>query len=269
MGSGSKPAFSRAFRLDPEAWNQETYDTLRRLNPALRGADKVNHEEGSFPFSTLRIQAAISITSSKANGDAPVYWDQWALSVIENETRQVISQKNLDELWRPHEDSQGANALEAIADTLKGNASLTLRASGVLLLAARVVNFRFPSKGGQPDGISEQKISTWGAEWERKRTAILDKARAKSERSQQEARAYAKSLLLNSIAEGLKKTEDINPELPQYVISMRFLSALQDLIHQSSGDETDPKNARKIADLQATLMEWRNRFSGNSAREES
>jgi hypothetical protein len=261
-GIGFKAVVFTAFRLDPESWDQETYETLRRMNPVLRGADTITHTQGSFPFSHLRIQAAMSITSSKSTGDVPIYWDQWVLSVIEDETRQVISQKSIDELWRPQEDKKGANALDVIAERIKGNAYLPLRAAGILVLVARVVNFRFPSEKGQLDRISEQQIATWGSEWERKRTNILADAQAESERSQQEARAYAESLLLNAIAEGLQKTEEIDPNLPHYVIAMRFLSALQDLAHQqATGEESNPENARRIAEVQAHLRDWRNQLS--------
>ena len=261
-GIAFKAVIFSAFRLDPETWDQETYEMLRRINPALRGADTLTYTQGSFPFSHLRIQAAIGITSSKSTEDVPIYWDQWVLSVIERETRQVISQMNLDELWRPLEDRKEANALDAIAEKIKGNAYLTLRSAGILVLVARVVNFSFISEKGRLDGISEQQIATWGSEWERKRTNILADAQAESERSQQEARAYAESLLLNAIAEGLHKTEEINPNLPHYVIAMRFLSALQDLVHQqSAGDESNLGNERKMEELQNQLANWRNQLS--------
>jgi hypothetical protein len=261
-GIAFKAIIFTAFRLDPDTWDKETYETLRRMNPGLRGADTVTHNIGSFPFSHLRVQAAIGITSSKSAGDVPIYWDQWVLSVIERETRQVISQKNLDELWRPLDDKKGANALDDIAIRIKDKAYLPLRSAGILVLVARVVNFRFPREKGQPDGISDQQIATWGSEWERKRTNILAGAQAESERYQQEARAYAESLLLNAIAEGLQKTEEIDPNLPHYVIAMRFLSALQDLVHQqTAGDESNPENAGRMAELQNRLSNWRSQIA--------
>jgi hypothetical protein len=267
-GIAFKAIIFTAFRLDPEPWDQETYETLRRLNPALRGADTITHTLGSFPFSHLRIQAAIGITSSKSSGDVPIYWDQWVLSVIERETRKVISQKNLDELWRPLDDKKGINALDDIAARIKDNAYLALRSAGILVLVARVVNFRFSSEKGLPDGISEQQITTWGSEWERKRTNILADAQAESDRYQQEARAYAESLLLNAIAEGLQKTEEIDPNLPHYVIAMRFLSALQDLVHRQTGeDDSNPENASRMMEVQNRLLNWRNQIGPGSNKE--
>ena len=111
---------------------------------------------------------------------------------------------------------------------------------------------------------------TWGSEWERKRTNILADAQAELDRSQQEARAYAEAILLSSIADGLKKAGEIDPKLPHYVISMRFLSALQDLIHQqAAGEASDPENTKKMAEAQTRLRDWQNRISPNLDKERS
>jgi len=250
------------FRIDNEEWKKEVYDALRPLNPLLRGADKLSYTEGSFSYSHLRVQATLGMTSTKTTTDEKIiYWDQWAVNVIEDQTRKVISQKNLDELWRPADDKKFANALDVIAEEIKKNSELTLRGAGILLVVARVVNFRFLPKAGAKEGemddISRQQINTWASEWERKRDHILSEAQAESDRSQQEARAYAESLLLNSIAEGLQKTHEINPNLPHYVIAMRFLSALQDYVHQQPAEgEQGEDIKRRMAELQKNFIDW-------------
>ena len=250
------------FRIDNEEWKKEVYDALRPLNLLLRGADKLSYTEGSFSYSHLRVQATLGMTSTKTTTDEKIiYWDQWAVNVIEDQTRKVISQKNLDELWRPADDKKFANALDVIAEEIKKNSELTLRGAGILLVVARVVNFRFLPKAGAKEGemddISRQQINTWASEWERKRDHILSEAQAESDRSQQEARAYAESLLLNSIAEGLQKTHEINPNLPRYVIAMRFLSALQDYVHQQPAEgEQGEDIKRRMAELQKNFIDW-------------
>jgi regulator of protease activity HflC (stomatin/prohibitin superfamily) len=244
------------------------YVKLRMMNPLLRGADRPSYTKGSFPFSHLRVQAAIGVTGTKVAGDASIYWDQWVLNVIEDAARQVISQKNLDELWRPTKDKKWANALDKIAEDLMGNVALTLRAAGILVLGARVVNFSFAEEG-KSDDISEQQVQSRSTEWKRKRIEIMAEAEAESERTQQEAHAYAESLLLNSIAEGLQKTGEMHPRLPRYVIAMRYLSALQDYIRkQPLGGETGTEQDRRMADydkkakeLQSYFKEWQEHFS--------
>jgi hypothetical protein len=255
-GIGFKARVLAVFRMDPDTWDKDTYDKLRLMNTILRGADKPNYTQGSFPYSSLRVQAALGITSTKAVAGAPlIYWDQWVLSNVEDQARKILSQKNLDELWRPAEDKKNANALDAIANELKGNVSPLLRSAGILLVASRVVNFSFNDQE-----VPEQQIATWSSEWARKRAQIISEAESESERAQQEARAYAESVLLNSIAEGLQKTQEINENLPRYVIAVRFLSALQDYIHK----QPDEKN---MGDLQTQFKEWQEKFAPHSGKE--
>ncbi len=82
-GISFKARVFTAFRMDPEEWGKDLYDQLRRMNPLLRGADKPSHAKGSYPYSNLRVQAALGITSSKATTDnSIIYWDQWAMNVV-------------------------------------------------------------------------------------------------------------------------------------------------------------------------------------------
>ena len=259
--------FFTAFRIDNEEWSKELYSTLRPRNAILRGADKLGYKKGSFLYSNLRVQATRGVTSTKVTlGDPLIYWDQWAMNVIEDQTRKVISQKDLDELWRPIKDTKFANALDIIAREIRENSEIILRSAGILLVAARVVNFRFDSLAGEniPDDISKQQVATWGSEWERKRIKILAEAEADAGRAKQEARAYAESLQLDAIGEGLQKTHEMNPALPRYVIALRFLSALQEYIHKRPEDEGEGKeteeNAKKRAELQRTFKTWQDLF---------
>ena len=265
-----------AFRIDKEEWDKGLYDSIRRTNPQLRGADKLTHTEGSFPFSHSRVQATLGITSTKVSEGTPlILWDQWVMNVIEDQVRKIISQKNLDEMWRPANDYKFANAMDVIANELKGNSGMTLRAVGILLVASRVVNFKFPSTDEQGDEIAKQQINTWSSEWERRRHGILAEAEAESERLQQEARAFAESQLLNSIAEGLQKTHEINPQLPRHVIAMRFLSSLQDYVHKEVSEEEEgeeegihqssEKNKREK--LLKYLQDWQDSFLPGRGKE--
>ncbi len=250
-----------AFRIDNENWDDKTYEDLRRRNPLLRGADKLDYTAGSFWFSRARIRATISTTSSLA--DDPKFiipWDRWALKVIEGEARQIISKKNLDELWRPSNDEKYASALNAIADELKTNTTPLLRAAGILLYAARIVNFSFITQEGKISPISEQQIAGWKSLWQQKRLSILANAAAEAEKMQQEARVYAHKILLEAIADGLQKTKEIHPQLPRYVIESRFLSALQDFIRQTPTDSQNPEMEKRISEMQNYLRNWQTTF---------
>ncbi len=267
------------FRMDPVPWKKEEYDKLRPMNTILRGADKPSFTKGSFPYSNLRVQAALGVTSTKADNEkTTIYWDQWAVNVVEDQARKVISQKKLDELWRPAEDKKFANAMDSIAKEIKESAEFTLRANGILLVMARVVNFRFPKIGkhanenpdetDEIDEISKQQIATWAAEWDRKRDGILSEANAESEHAQQAARAYAKEIMLNSIAESLQKTKEINPRLPQYVIATRFLSTLQNQLgKQTPEGEENAEQGTNTTESHNHSKERHNQYPPHSGKE--
>ena len=252
-----------AFRMDPEQWDDKTCEEISKRNRSLEGAQSPTYTLGSFPFSHQRIQTALQVTSSKFAPEAtPIYWDQWVLNYVEKQARLILSQKSLDELWRPQNDENLANGLDAISKELKDAVLLPLRAIGVLVYAARVVNFRFVTADGSPDDtIPNRQIASWSAERERKKARILANAQAEAEKMQQEARAYAETLLLNSIAEGLQKAQKVSPDLPHYVIAMRFLSSLEDYIRQKSAGAELPSDDPKIAELMAYMRRARSSLS--------
>ncbi len=221
-----------AFRMDPDVWDEKTHTQIRNRNPILQGAGKPSYTEGSFPFSHARVQSAISMVES---------WDEWAMNIVKEEARKVVSQKKLDEFWRPAKDEKKANAMNFIAQEVKERAEWTLRSKGILLVAARIVNFRFGEKG-ETDEVSQQQIATWAAEWARKSEQKLADANSEAEKYQQEARAYAESVLLNSIAEALKKIRDIDHDLPRSVIAMRYLSALENYARKNTPEEEETIN---------------------------
>jgi regulator of protease activity HflC (stomatin/prohibitin superfamily) len=160
--------------------------------------------------------------------------------MVDEETRKVVSQKTLDEFWRPLNDKKNANAMSGIAQEIKDRLVPMMRSKGILLVVSRIVNFKFPHNGkDKMVGITEQQVATWGADWERKRTNKLADAKAIAEKDQQEARAYAEAQLLNSIAEALQKIHEINPQLPKQVIAMRYLNALQDYARENTPEEEE------------------------------
>lgn len=229
-----------AFRLDPDVWDEDTYAQIVKTNPFLEGADKPSYTVGSFPFSHRRVQATISTASTKiSTPESSTLWDQWVLNMVDEEIRKVVSQKTLNEFWRPLNDKKYENAMNGIAQEIKDHLAPSMRSKGILLLVARIANFRFPPHGEEMIDIAQQQINTWGSEWKRKSTNKLADAEANAEKDQQEARAYAESQLLSSIADALQKTHEIHPQLPKHVIAMRYLNALQDYARDNTPEEEE------------------------------
>ena len=272
-----------AFRLDNQAWDRDLYHAMLHKNILLRNADKPGHTEGSFPFSKERIQATLSVTGTRAvSGDPLIYWDQWVMNVVEDQTRKVISQKKLDEMWRPANDSKFANAMDVLAAEIKKETEAVLHSAGILVFVARVVNFQFPVKKAKKeddkeekkegdkeekkmDDISKQLLDAWLSENERQRIEKLSKAQAEADFAEQEARVYAESLLLNTIVESLQRAHEMDKDLPPHVIAMRFLTALQNYAHKQPLGETDKETdsemvKKKMSELSKAFKTWQENF---------
>ena len=249
-----------AFAVDGEKWPQDLYDRLRQANPSLRGGKEPDYTLGSYPFSRARVRAVLSTTgvrASSSESDSPeVHWDDWVLSQVEKAARQVLSQRDLDALWRPQPDTPGASALKEIADQIRDSVAPILQASGIRLYTARIVNFIFSKEEKKDDEIPLQQIATWGTEWERQRAQTLAEGEAEAERLQQDARAYARSVLLTSVAEELKKVRELHKELPRYVIALRFVEALQDLIREQpeGSDRENEELSVYVRDLKRRIL---------------
>lgn len=227
-----------AFRLDRETWLPERYDRLRKENPLLERARRPDRQDATYPFSSLRVQAVLRKTGLQARQgeEAPLHWDEWAVSQVEEVARQELHRHPINGFWQ----SEGGvtHMLETISQTITTRADSVLRSAGVHVLTARIVNFRFPERTEKEmDRISQQQIESWKAVWERQREEILAQSEAEANRLQQEAWAYAQSLLLTSIAEGFEQVKQLHPDLPPSAIALLFLSAVQDYItrYQSGG----------------------------------
>jgi len=195
----------------------------------------------------VRVKSVLSYRSKKTTveGEVTERWDDHVLGVAEQAAREVLAERSIEDLWKARE-NENSGAAEEIARELKGLIDGTLRTHGIELINAKAIKFSF--KNGNPkeeDKISEQQLATWSVEWERQRSMTLASGQAEAERLQQEARAYAHSILLTAIAEGLQQARAIHPNLPRYVIAMRFVGALEEMLEQQpETDEIEKQKAR-------------------------
>ena len=249
------------FRVDREAWAKEKHQELRRANPMLRDGKELDRNlTGTFPFSYARVKSVLSYRSRKAtvDGEETDHWDDHVLGIAEEAAREVLAERSIEDLWRAHE-NENSSAAEEITSEMKSLINNALRINGIHLINAKAVNFSF--KDGsinekEEDKVSEQQLTTWSVEWERQRAMVLANGQAESERYQQEARAYAHSILLTAIAEGLQQARAMDQNLPRYVIAMRFVGALEEMIEQQAetNEKEDSKARATIRNAKAHLL---------------
>ncbi len=242
-----KVIFFAAFAVDKDRWPHRLYNQLCHENPTLRRGMIPDYSEGSFPFSRVRIRATFAATGVKSKDEVEpasddskrpiVYWDERVVYQIENTANTVLSQYRLDELWRPNYDLSGVNSIDEIASVIETEARYRLQLWGIRLYTCRIVDLIFAEKTtGEEDKVRTQQIASWCADWEQEVVQAHAQGEADAELLRQRARAYAHSVLLNRIVDGLNQARTLNPTLgfSRYVVGMHFIGALEELIRQQA-----------------------------------
>ncbi len=133
-------------------------------------------------------------------------------------------------------ENENSNASEAITKNIKNLIENPLREKGIRLLNAKTSGFIFSDQKerDKKDEVIEQQIATWSVERERELEIARADALAEAERIEQEARVYARSVLLTAITEGLEQAQEHHPEKDQEAIAQVYLDALKNMIDQQS-----------------------------------
>jgi hypothetical protein len=251
-----------AFAVDKESWCPSFYHKLLRENPLLKDGKDLDYTKGSYPFSKVRLRALFSTIGVKPSSDSKepkiVDWDDGVLYQIERSACEILSQKTLDELWTSRTDREGASAMDEIANAIKERCSFQISLRGVNVYSCRIVDFAFEKTEVQEeisDQVKREQIKTWRADWQREAEQTRAEGNAEAEILKQEARAYAYTNLLTAVAEGLQEARHMDPKLPQYVIAVKFISALEKLIEEQP-ETLDMSEARASLNGVKKLIPW-------------
>lgn len=260
-GVSIKVVVFTSFAMDREDWPKKGWkpDEIKRLsidmrvNPYLEDGLRIDRKIGSFHYSTARVKAALSTAGIHSayrvqDGDT-IHWDQWALAQVENAARQVVSQRNLNELWHPVKNGPGVSALDEMAIPIREIVEPRLRQAGINLFGARIVNFAI----GKDSTIRKQQIETWKALWTQKIKALESEAEAIFKEEIEKAHAYAKSAILDAIADGIEKARQEHPDLPRHVIAVYYIHAIEEYIQRRPEAET-PGAKERIETIKNFLL---------------
>lgn len=260
------------FVIDKKSWSRADYAKLRHTTG--RNYD-IDHNVGSYPYSSGRVRTVLSTSGINNGAGNPIHWDEWVAKQMEHATREIISARSLDELWRPQNDKQGASALEEMAQELKKVLTDKLAEIGITLLVARVINYRLeyclkkpekleaakktespkdaensknsensekPDEQQKPDEklvktdpIVQQNINIWRSYWEQRITETNADIEFIYRDEIEKAHAYSKSVLLSAVADSIRKAHQIHEDLPRHVIAQYFVHALEEYVKGQPG----------------------------------
>ena len=210
-----------------------------RHRHGIGGDLNIDHPEGSFPFSSGRVLAALSTAGIKTRRrnehdvetNPAIAWDEWVVKQIHHVTRLVVAERSLDELWRPQKDRAGFSALAEIAQRLQDLLAPQLSEFGINLITVRIVNFKFTDV----DKIVQRNLKTWSSYWHQRIAEANADIEIMYREEVEKAHAYSKSILLGAIAESITKARLINEALPRHVIAQYYIHALEEYMKGEPG----------------------------------
>lgn len=217
-----------------------------RITAVVFMAFKVKH----VPMALSRMGIDKALREDESN-NLVFHWDQWVIKQVEDAARQVVAERELDRLWRP--EKPGDSALDEMANTMKAAIDPIMFNAGVEIYTARIVNFDLKEEDGEDKEIIDQHLDAWRTNWQQKITQAKAEATAIYRQELEQAHAYAKSALLETIAESLENARRINEKLPRHVIAQYYIHALDEYIKKQPGlDEEDIK--KRVENLQQVLI---------------
>lgn len=105
------------------------------------------------------------------------------------------------------------------------------------------------------DQIVQKQIVAWSADWQKEAAQTRADGKAQADLLMQEARAFAYTNLLTAFAEGLEEARLLDPQLPHYVIAIRFIGALEKLIGQQP-EAQGMSEARNSLEQLKKMIPW-------------
>jgi hypothetical protein len=187
----------------------------------------------------------------KKSNDLIFFWDEWVVKQVEDAARQVVAERELDRLWQP--EKPGDSALDEMATAMLVLLRPKLHNAGVEIFTARIVNFDLDEKNEEEKKIIDRHLDTWRDNWQQKITQAEAEVTAIYRQELEQAHAYAKSALLETVAESLENARRINAKLPRHVIAQYYIHALDEYIKKQPGLNAEEIKER-VANLSQVLL---------------
>jgi hypothetical protein len=251
------------FKIDHEDWPKKGWKTEDgkqlaeeiKINPLLADILRIDRKNGNFPYSTARVKSVLSTegintTPPSGENDEAFFWDEWVLMQIQNAARQVVSQRDLDQMWKPVDNEPKTSALDEMAKKIEKLVEPLLRRVGIQLLGARIVDFSIDKSSP----IAKRQIDSWKTLWSQKITAAMAEAEAVEKEEIEKAHAYAKSALLDAIADSIQKARLEHVDLPRHVIALYYIHAIEEYIQKRPDSSGNKDTKESIEALKQFLM---------------
>lgn len=204
-----------------------------------------------YPFDKDAIFPISNFTSIDKNG-VTRYWDDQLAPMAAAELSNELSTYNVDELQQTFGEH---SVLNEIKRRIKRTVSRSAAAHGLDLLSVGVGPLTFPEK------VTDQRIKTWQAEWQRKIDVKHAAGDAEAARRIKQARARAQIEIIERITQSIDAMRHHDDTNLTEIITLRMIEALEEATTDDSVQALIPQQvmANLVMDAANQMQTWLSR----------
>ncbi len=181
-------------------------------------------DEEPYPYTKEAVLRAAASRRIWGPEKADMEWPNRVIGMVEGILRGMINERRLDWLLAPTE-SDTQHPREIISRRLEEELAAGVKGIGVRLLRLELGEFRVPV-----EGVSQQWIKAWQAEWESR--DIVTHMEGEAELLQMDiAQAQAQAEVILSLIQALQSVAATEDELRPYMMATRFVHTLRQLTY--------------------------------------
>jgi regulator of protease activity HflC (stomatin/prohibitin superfamily) len=190
--------------------------------------------EKPYPYDEQAVRLAAYAETNRGEGTVD-HWSALPLAITASCLRDIVAGHPLDELiFAEH---SGVHTYRLVRAEMERCAREALREYGIEVIATTLGHLELPEE------VRRQRVATWQAHWDGQSRMQIAEGEAKSLEVIEIARAEAEALMLQAIAEGLRRAELGGGQVQsREIMALRTVEALERVARQSQQVTPLPAN---------------------------
>ena len=234
--------------------------TFNTFGPFQLDAGEQQPELGKpFPFRKSSVFKAfhaqsIDIKRDKLDGEvvekrARRRWDELYEMIGTHIMQDIIAEYKFDELYEPLDPDKDPR--KDIAEEYRKEMRKELPKRGIRIPGGGISNL-MPA---DEDTVLNQRITSWQAQWQRKRLGWLGEAEAKAERLIGQTRAQVQVEMIQNISEAIAEVTTNDKEIIFNTVALRFIESLDQMISQPQvKEQLPPDTTQAMSGIKAHII---------------
>ncbi|KAA3659897.1 MAG: hypothetical protein DWQ04_20940 [Chloroflexi bacterium] len=210
-----------------------------------------------YPIDKDSIFPISNFTSVDENGSIR-YWDDQLAPLAAGELSNELSTYNLDELQH----TSGEHSIKnEIKQRIQRKVSRIAAEHGLELMGVGIGHLKFP------ESITQQRIKTWQAEWQRKIEVKHAAGDAEATRRIKQARARAQIEIIERITQSIDAMQQQEDTNLTEIITLRMIEALEEATTNDSVQALIPQQVMTnlVLDASNQMQSWLSRQTGGES----